>query len=70
MTELFKASSILGPIQITLTKMLTDIVRFLFIYLVIITGFVVAITKVYSSYENNRRIVEGDYKEQGEGYIG
>ncbi len=48
--SLMKASSDLGPLQISLTMMLWDIFRFLILFFVAMMAFVVGVTKLYAPY--------------------
>lgn len=56
LTFLFRAVSWLGPLQISFKKMMTDIVRFLIIFVVVMAGFVVAISKIYNVYDHSVQI--------------
>ena len=59
--------------QISLKKMVSDILRFVGMFFIIMTAFVVGITKVYSSYQGSKSI---NYRtgemveEQPEDFIG
>ena len=50
LTHIFQVDSVLGPLQLSLYKMLKDVGRFLFIFLVLYISFVTGVVKVYSYY--------------------
>lgn len=50
LTHIFQVDSVLGPLQLSLYKMLKDVCRFLFIFLVLFISFVTGVVKVYSYY--------------------
>ena len=50
LTHIFQVDSVLGPLQLSLYKMLKDVRRFLFIFLVLYISFVTGVVKVYSFY--------------------
>ena len=50
LTHIFQVDSVLGPLQLSLYKMLKDVRRFLFIFLVLYISFVTGVVKVYSYY--------------------
>ena len=68
--SLLKASSSLGPLQISLKSMILDTVRFMVIFIIIMTGFVIATTGIYYNYKGNKRIQNGKTHEQSDKYIG
>jgi len=49
-SQIFQIDSVLGPLQLSLYKMLKDVVRFLFIYLLLYLSFATGVVKVYSFY--------------------
>ena len=48
--QIFQIDSVLGPLQLSLYKMLKDVGRFLFIYLLLYLSFATGVVKVYSFY--------------------
>ncbi|XP_022789684.1 short transient receptor potential channel 4-like isoform X3 [Stylophora pistillata] len=50
LTHIFQVDSVLGPLQLSLYKMLKDVQRFLFIFLVLYFSFANGVVKVYSYY--------------------
>lgn len=50
LTHIFQVDSVLGPLQLSLYKMLKDVRRFLLIFLVLYISFVTGVVKVYSYY--------------------
>lgn len=50
LTHIFQVDSVLGPLQLSLYKMLKDVRRFLFIFLLLYISFVTGVVKVYSYY--------------------
>ena len=53
-SNFFQVSSILGPLQLCLVKMMRDIVKFLFLFLLLFLAFGWAERKVYSQYVETR----------------
>ena len=49
-TYIFQIDSVLGPLQLSLYKMLKDVGRFLLIFLVLYLSFATGVVKVYSYY--------------------
>lgn len=49
---IFRASSSLGPLQLSMSRMAMDIYRFMFFFFVAITAFVMGVTKLYAPYHN------------------
>ena len=49
-SQIFQIDSVLGPLQLSLYKMLKDVGRFLFIYLLLYLSFATGVVKVYSFY--------------------
>ena len=54
LTHIFQVDSVLGPLQLSLYKMLKDVQRFLFIFLVLYFSFANGVVKVYSYYETSK----------------
>ena len=50
LTHIFQVDSVLGTLQLSLYKMLKDVRRFLFIFLLLYISFVTGVVKVYSYY--------------------
>lgn len=50
---LFTANSHLGPLQISLGRMLLDILKFLFIYCLVLLSFANGLNQLYFYYETN-----------------
>ena len=50
LTHIFQVDSVLGPLQLSLYKMLKDVCRFLIIFLVLYFSFANGVVKVYSYY--------------------
>ena len=50
----FQVNSMLGPLQLSLVKMVRDIVKFLFLFLLLFLAFAWAERKVYSGYVHAR----------------
>lgn len=57
---LFQANQHLGPIQISLGCMLIDIVKFLFIFLIVMTSFVCGLNQLYYYYNGSRTQTTAD----------
>ena len=53
-SNFFQVNSILGPLQLCLVKMMRDIVKFLFLFLLLFLAFGWAERKVYSQYVETR----------------
>lgn len=51
---LFTANSHLGPLQISLGRMLLDILKFLFIYCLVLLAFANGLNQLYFYYETNQ----------------
>lgn len=51
--SLFTANSHLGPLQISLGRMLLDILKFLFIYCLVLLAFANGLNQLYFYYETN-----------------
>lgn len=51
--SLFTANSHLGPLQISLGRILLDIVKFLFIYCLVLLAFANGLNQLYFYYETN-----------------
>ena len=49
-SNLFQVNSVLGPLQLSLVNMTRDIVKFLFLFLLVFLSFAWAERKVYSNY--------------------
>ena len=60
LNNLLQVHSSLGPLQISLATMVRDVIRFAIIFFIMLSAFVLAITKLYSSYEGSVRIVDGE----------
>ena len=54
LTHIFQVDSILGPLQLSLYKMLKDVQRFFFIFLVLYFSFANGVIKVYSYYVTSK----------------
>lgn len=65
LNALFKASNAMGPLQISLRRMAWDIVRFMLIFFIVITAFVIGITKLYSAYAGYVRMEYDDDDQPG-----
>lgn len=50
LTHVFQVNSTLGPLQLSLYRMLKDVVKFIIIFLVLFIAFVTGVVKVYSYY--------------------
>ena len=50
LTHFFQVSSILGPLQLSLYRMLKDVLKFLLIFLMLYIAFATGVVKVYSYY--------------------
>ena len=58
---LFIANSQLGPLQISVGRMVIDIIKFLFIFALVIMSFASGLNQLlYLEYENSDRIIQGD----------
>uniref|UniRef100_A0A673HZJ6 Short transient receptor potential channel 4-like n=1 Tax=Sinocyclocheilus rhinocerous TaxID=307959 RepID=A0A673HZJ6_9TELE len=55
--SLFTANSHLGPLQISLGRMLLDILKFLFIYCLVLLAFANGLNQLYFYYETDGRII-------------
>lgn len=56
---LFTANSHLGPLQISLGRMLLDILKFLFIYCLVLLAFANGLNQLYFYYETNNTKCKG-----------
>ena len=56
---LFTANSHLGPLQISLGRMLLDILKFLFIYCLVLLAFANGLNQLYFYYETDNDICKG-----------
>lgn len=71
LTHIFQVDSVLGPLQLSLYKMLKDVRRFLFIFLVLYISFVTGVVKVYSYYVSSQtklRKMNVSYFEESHSY--
>jgi len=59
----FQVSSLLGPLQLSLVKMIGDIIKFLFLFLLLFLAFGFAERKVYSHYVQARETFVGNETE-------
>ncbi|KAI1893610.1 hypothetical protein AGOR_G00125490 [Albula goreensis] len=57
--SLFTANSHLGPLQISLGRMLLDILKFLFIYCLVLLAFANGLNQLYFYYETNKEECKG-----------
>ena len=57
-TYIFQVSSTLGPLQLSLYRMLKDIYRFLIIYLMLFLAFGTGLVKIYSYYVSSLHKIE------------
>lgn len=57
--SLFTANSHLGPLQISLGRMLLDILKFLFIYCLVLLAFANGLNQLYFYYETNNGTCKG-----------
>lgn len=57
--SLFTANSHLGPLQISLGRMLLDILKFLFIYCLVLLAFANGLNQLYFYYETNESKCKG-----------
>lgn len=62
-SNLFQVNSVLGPLQLSLIKMIRDIVKFLFLFLLLFLAFGWAERKVYSQYVQAREAFIGNATE-------
>ena len=66
-TVSFQISQILGPMQLSLSKMLDDVFQMLFLFLVTMLAFAVGLTRLLAFYKGAERYDEsGNKKEQPE----
>ena len=59
----FQVSSVLGPLQLSLVSMIRDIIKFLFLFLLLFLAFGLAERKVYSQYVKARVVFVGNETE-------
>ena len=59
----FQVNSVLGPLQLSLVKMIKDIAKFLFLFLLLFLAFGWAERKVYSQYVQAREVFVGNATE-------
>ena len=50
LTHVFQINSVLGPLQLSLYKMLKDVLKFLVIFLLLYIAFVTGLAKIYTYY--------------------
>ena len=50
LSHAFQVSSTLGPLQLSLYRMLKDVAKFLFIFLMLFIAFATGLIKIYSYY--------------------
>jgi len=62
-SNLFQVNSVLGPLQLSLIKMIRDIAKFLFLFLLLFLAFGWAERKVYSQYVQAREAFIGNATE-------
>ena len=62
-SNFFQVNSILGPLQLSLVKMMRDIIKFLFLFLLLFLAFGWAERKVYSRYVQTRKAFQGNETE-------
>ena len=62
-SNFFQVNSILGPLQLSLVKMMRDIAKFLFLFLLLFLAFGWAERKVYSTYVQAREEFQGNETE-------
>ncbi|XP_022789137.1 short transient receptor potential channel 3-like isoform X1 [Stylophora pistillata] len=69
-SNFFQVNSILGPLQLSLVKMMRDIAKFLFLFLLLFLAFGWAERKVYSTYVQAREEFQGNETEHKFARIG
>ena len=62
-SNFFQVSSVLGPLQLSLVSMIRDIIKFLFLFLLLFLAFGLAERKVYSQYVEARVVFVGNETE-------
>lgn len=62
-SNLFQVNSVLGPLQLSLVKMIREITKFLFLFLLLFLAFGWAERKVYSQYVQAREAFIGNATE-------
>lgn len=62
-SNLFQVNSVLGPLQLSLVKMIREIAKFLFLFLLLFLAFGWAERKVYSQYVQAREAFTGNATE-------
>lgn len=55
LTHVFQVHSTMGPLQLSLYKMLKDVLRFLFIFLLLYISFATGVVRLYSYYVSSQR---------------
>lgn len=61
---IFQMSQVLGPLQLSLSRMIYDILQMLLIFFIVICAFASGLTRLYIYYTDSQRIVEGEDKEE------
>ena len=59
---------VLGPVQLYMGRMLTDVLQMLFIFLVTMLSFAMALTRLYSYYHDMVRIHKKTEEQQPEAF--
>ena len=54
LTHVFQINSVLGPLQLSLYKMLKDVLKFLAIFLLLYIAFATGVAKIYSYYVDSQ----------------
>ena len=54
LARVFQVNSVLGPLQLSLYKMLKDVLKFLAIFLLLYIAFATGVAKIYSYYVDSQ----------------
>ncbi len=62
------SEQVLGPIQLSLSLMINDVLQMLFIFLVFLVAFATGLTRIHYLYDGMVRIENGDAIQQPENF--